>query len=163
MKLFVTREYLENAQERIAQMQQELSYVRAEKRASFDGDTNTWHDNFAYESLTRQEKQLENQIFSAMRDIKDCVVVSASQIPQSNTVGLYCRVRFMEENSITDTEAEKEITIVPVGGENFAQKHYNYNAPTVLPLMGAKVGDVRSVSIPSGQLTVTILEITPAI
>ena len=50
MKVFVTEKYMKNALEKITQLQKELENIRREKNISFEGDTNTWHDNFAYEN-----------------------------------------------------------------------------------------------------------------
>ena len=71
MKIFVTEKYMKNAFDKITQLQKELENIRREKNISFEGDTNTWHDNFAYENLTRQEKLAEDRLFKAMKDAEN--------------------------------------------------------------------------------------------
>ena len=59
MKIFVTKEYFDKSQRKVRELQERLAQIRNDKTAAYTEDTNTWHDNFAYEHLTREEKQTE--------------------------------------------------------------------------------------------------------
>ena len=159
MKVFVTQEYMQSSIARIKQLEAELDHIRKEKNNAFEGDTNSWHDNFAYESLTREEKLAEDKLFKAVREL-DNYRVFADTIPvNAKIVGMYCWVKVLEENLANLKQQEKTIGLVPLGGEDYKNKIYSYNAPIVFPLMGAKVGEVRTVKIPIGTFKLTVLDI----
>lgn len=159
MKTFVTKEFMQSSAERIRGIEKELERIRKEKNKSFEGDTNAWHDNFAYESLIREEKLTEDKLFKAVREM-DSYRVFSDVIPDNpRIVGMYCWVKVLEENLANLRQQEKTIGLVPLGGEDYKNKIYSYNAPVVLPLMGAKVGEVRTVKIPIGTFKLTVLDI----
>ncbi len=155
--IFVTPEYLNQMRQHVADIQSELAQIRHEKHTSFAGDTNTWHDNFAYENLTRQEKQTEGKLFAAVADMDDCSVVLQSDVKFTGAVGIYTRVKYVAQNVNTGDEIEYTISIVPLGAADYKNKVYNYNAPMILPLMGLRAGDERTITIPTGTYDVTIL------
>ena len=159
MKIFVTEKYKKNALDKITQLQKELENIRHEKNISFEGDTNTWHDNFAYENLTRQEKLAEDRLFKAMKDAENFEVCSNVLGCVPDAVGLYCWVKVAQENLETGEETEKVFGLVPLGDEDYAKKIFAYNSPAVCFLMGAKIGDERVVKIPIGTLEMTVLNI----
>jgi len=159
MKIFVTEKYKKNALDKITQLQKELENIRHEKNISFEGDTNTWHDNFAYENLTRQEKLAEDRLFKAMKDAENFEVCSNVLGCVPDAVGLYCWVKVAQENLETGEETEKVLGLVPLGDEDYGKKIFAYNSPAVCSLMGAKIGDERVVKIPIGTLKITILSI----
>ena len=159
MKVFVTEKYMKNALEKITQLQKELENIRREKNISFEGDTNTWHDNFAYENLNRQEKLAEDRLFKAMKDAENFEVCSNIVDGVPDVVGLYCWVRGVQENLETGEETERVFGLAPLGDEDYAKKIFTYNSPAVCSLMGAKVGDERVVKIPVGTFKITILHI----
>lgn len=66
-----------------------------------------------------------------------------------------------QEDKITGEQTECRLGIVPLGAENIAEKLYAYNMPLVQPLVGLSVGDETTVRVPSGEMTATILSITP--
>lgn len=75
MKIFVTAEYFEKCQKRIRELNEKLAQIRCDKTAAYTEDTNTWHDNFAYEHLTREEKQTEKLIADLTTDLNNMLVV----------------------------------------------------------------------------------------
>ena len=136
MKTFVTKEYLKLCADKVAELQKALEEIRRDKNVAFEGDTNTWHDNFAYENATREEKLAEDRLFKALRDMDGYTVFSGSAPAHPPEVGL-----------------------VPFGAQDIKNKIFSYNAPIVFPLMGAKVGDERIVKIPLGTFKTKILDI----
>lgn len=159
MKTFVTYEYLQSCLENIANLRKNLEDIRSDKHTAFQGDTNTWHDNFAYENATRQEKLAEDRLFKALRDIDDYVVFSDNIQNNPNVVGIYCWVKIIEENTDTDVIDQKTVGIVPFGGQDIKNKIYSYNAPLIFPLIGAKIGEERTIKIPKGTFKIKILSI----
>ena len=159
MKVFVTEKYMKNALEKITQLQKELENIRREKNISFEGDTNTWHDNFAYENLTRQEKLAEDRLFKAIKDAENFEACSNTSGDVPDVVGLYCWIGVVQENLETGEETKMVFGLVPLGDEDYAKKIFAYNSPAVCSLIGARVGDERVVKIPVGTFKITILHI----
>lgn len=159
MKIFVTKEYMNAGNERVKQLERELERIRKEKGAAFAEDTNAWHDNFAYESLAREEKMAENKLFQAVKELDTYRIFDERAQMTPHMVSIYCWVRVLEENLANLKQIEKTIGIVPLGAENHKKLIYSYNAPIVSPLMGAKVGDERVIKIPMGTFKVKVLSI----
>ena len=159
MTIFVTKEYMQASKARVQQIEKDLERIRCEKNSAFEEDTNSWHDNFAYESATREEKLTEDKLFQAMRDLDKLRIFTGVVPAIPKVVGLYCLVRVLEENLANLKQIEKTIGIVPLGAENHKKLIYSYNAPIVSPLMGAKVGDERVIKIPMGTFKVKVLSI----
>ena len=161
MKIFVTKEYFDKSQQKVRELQEQLAQIRTDKTAAYTQDTNTWHDNFAYEHLTREEKQTEKLIADLLADLDNMLVVPRNKPATTETVGLYCWVCVTQENENTGAETECRLGIVPLGAEDIPQQKYAYNMPLVHPLIGLSVGDDVTICVPSGQITTTILSITP--
>ena len=156
MKIFVTAEYFDKSQKRIRELNEKLVQIRHDKTAAYTEDTNTWHDNFAYEHLTREEKQTEKLIADLTSDLDNMLVVPRNKPATTETVGLYCWVCVTQENETTGAETECRLGIVPLGAEDIPQQKYAYNMPLAHPLVGLSVGDEITVRVPSGEIHMTI-------
>ena len=161
MKIFVTKEYFDKSQRKVRELQEQLAQIRTDKTAAYTQDTNTWHDNFAYEHLTREEKQTEKLVADLLAELDNMLVVPGNKPANPKTVGLYCWVCVTQENENASTQTQCRLGIVPLGAEDVSQQIYAYNMPLVHPLIGLSVGDDITICVPSGQITTTILSITP--
>ena len=161
MKIFVTKEYFDKSQQKIQEIQERLAKIRSDKTAAYTEDTNTWHDNFAYEHLTREEKQTEKLVADLVADLDNMLIVPTDKPATTETVGLYCWVCVTQENEKTGIQTECRFGIVPLGAEDVSKKLYAYNMPLVQPLLGLSIGDETTVRVPSGEIITTILSITP--
>ena len=161
MKIFVTKEYFDKSQRKVRELQEQLAQIRTDKTAAYTQDTNTWHDNFAYEHLTREEKQTEKLVADLLAELDNMLVVPGNKPANPKTVGLYCWVCVIQENETTGAKTECKLGIVPLGAEDVSQQIYAYNMPLVHPLIGLSVGDDVTICVPSGRITTTILSITP--
>lgn len=161
MKIFVTKEYFDKSQRKVLELQERLAQIRSDKTAAYTEDTNTWHDNFAYEHLTREEKQTEKLVADLLADLDNMLIVPRNKPATTETVGLYCRVCVIQENETTGAETECRLGIVPLGAEDIPQQKYAYNMPLVRPLVGLSVGDEITVRVPSGEIHMTIQTIEP--
>lgn len=90
MKNFVTSEYFDKFQKRIRELNEKLAQIRTDKTAAYTEDTNTWHDNFAYEHLIREEKQTEKLVADLTADLNNMLIVPVCKPSNTSTVGLYC-------------------------------------------------------------------------
>lgn len=161
MKLFVTDEYFADSQKKVRNISMRLEQIRADKNAAYTTDTNTWHDNFAYEHLAREEKQTEKLLAELIVDLDNMQVVQQNTTNHTNTVGLYTQIQVQQLNLNTDEEKQYKITIVPIGATDLNKQIYAYNTPLVNPLIGKSVGDEVIVYLPSGDFQITILSIEP--
>ena len=161
MKIFVTKEYYDKSQRTVRELQERLAQIRNDKTAAYTEDTNTWHDNFAYEHLTREEKQTENLVTDLLADLDNMLVVPRNKPATTEAVGLYCWVCVTQENETTGAETKCRLGIVPLGAEDIPQQKYAYNMPLVHPLVGLSVGDEITVRVPSGEIHMTIQTIEP--
>ena len=161
MKIFVTKEYFDKSQRKVRELQERLAQIRSDKTAAYTEDTNTWHDNFAYEHLTREEKQTEKLVADLLADLDNMLVVPRNNPASTETVGLYCWVYVTQENEETGVQTECRLGIVPLGAEDILQQKYAYNMPLVQPLLGLSIGDETTVRVPSGEMTTTILSVIP--
>lgn len=161
MKIFVTKEYFDRSQRKVRELQERLAQIRSDKTAAYTEDTNTWHDNFAYEHLTREEKQTEKLVADLLADLDNMLIVPRNKPATTETVGLYCWVCVTQENENTSTETKCRLGIVPLGAEDIPQQKYAYNMPLVHPLVGLSVGDEITVRVPSGEIHMTIQTIEP--
>ncbi len=161
MKIFVTKEYFDKSQQRIRELQDRLTKIRIDKTAAYTQDTNTWHDNFAYEHLAREEKQTEKLVADLMADLDNMFVVPRNAPVTTEMVGLYCWVYVTQENETTGARAQCKLGVVPLGAEDISRQMYAYNMPLVHPLVGLYVGDETTVCVPSGEIRMTIQSIEP--
>lgn len=161
MKIFVTKEYFDKSQRKVRELQERLAQIRSDKTAAYTEDTNTWHDNFAYEHLTREEKQTEKLVADLLADLDNMLVVPRNKPASTETVGLYCWVYVTQENEEIGVQTECRLGIVPLGAEDIPQQKYAYNMPLVHPLVGLSVGDETTVRVPSGEIHMTIQTIEP--
>ncbi|MBR3930483.1 MAG: GreA/GreB family elongation factor [Alphaproteobacteria bacterium] len=161
MKIFVTKEYFDKSQRKVRELQERLAQIRSDKTAAYTQDTNTWHDNFAYEHLTREEKQTEKLVADLLADLDNMLVVPRNKPANTGTVGLYCWVCVTQENETTGAKTKCRLGIVPLGAEDIPQQKYAYNMPLVHPLVGLSVGDEITVRVPSGEIHMTIRTIEP--
>lgn len=86
MKIFVTKEYFDRSQRKVRELQERLAQIRNDKTAAYTEDTNTWHDNFAYEHLTREEKQTEKLVADLLADLDNMLVVPRNKPATTETV-----------------------------------------------------------------------------
>jgi transcription elongation GreA/GreB family factor len=158
--IFVTKEYFDLKQRELQAKETELAVMRAEKIASYQSDTNTWHDNFAYENAARAEALLRRETRELSEQLKSMTVCPNTRADVPTTAEIWTFIRVAETNLETSETVEKVIGIAPVGGEDFAKHIYNYRAPIVCALVGARVDETRIAEVPSGKIKYDVLEIT---
>jgi len=159
-KIYVTQEFFEKQQQKIKTIQSRLEDVRMDKAGAFQGDTNTWHDNFGYESATRTEKMTEDELFKLLSEVNNYIIAQPPTSSEPKIVEIWSWVKVLETNIKTQKSLKKTIGIVPVGAEDHKKLIYHYRAPVIAPLLKAKVGDVKTITIPMGIFEMKVLEIT---
>ncbi|MDR2770388.1 MAG: GreA/GreB family elongation factor [Rickettsiales bacterium] len=148
--IFVTREFFETQLEKLRRLDAAIAELSAEKVAACNGDTNGWHDNFAYEETCRLEWQAKSERNSLAAEIAAYRAIGPAA-GDPIKAALWTIVEATNENG-----ASREIGIAPLGGENMSKNIYSYRAPIADALLGAALGDVREIKIPSGTISLTI-------
>ncbi|MDR1027362.1 MAG: GreA/GreB family elongation factor [Rickettsiales bacterium] len=160
-KVLITAEYLDALRAKSRALQNRVAEAQREKIQSYDGDTNTWHDNFAYEEAARQESIAKSELRVVAREI-ECAAVCppperrlrpALQTNGPDCVGIWTRAIIEVDGAL------REICIVPVGGEDISAGVYNYRTPFAAALLGARVGETRIIRIPAGDISARIIDI----
>jgi transcription elongation factor GreA len=157
--IFVTKEYFDAEEDKLREQETRLAEANAEKNGAYQSDTNTWHDNFAYENAARIVAMLKAEARQLSESLKTMVLRPNDNAAAPQKAGIWTFVKIKETDLETSKETEKIVGIAPVGGENFDKQIYNYRAPIVSPLLGAKVGDVMTIKIPRGEFRIEVLEI----
>jgi transcription elongation GreA/GreB family factor len=138
---------------KIDELAGELREAGREKGRWASQSAETWHDNFGYEQEQRQEWALAERLdeFVAMKD--DAEFVESHAVDE---VDVGCRV------TIEDVETGEWRTFVVGSYQVLDQRHENevsYAAPLARPLLGARVGDEREVSIGDRTTLFRVVEI----
>ena len=118
------------------------------------GDSSVWHDNFAYEENQRQMRQLSLRVSELRRILGNLQVVGVPRNPSRVQVG--CVVSFR------DSDNGREWTFAVAGFDDGdpARGRVSYTSPLMRELMGAAVGDERTVNMGGEEKTVAILSIS---
>lgn len=156
--LFVTQSYYDELTDKIIRMRGELEFIRSEQAYAYEHCGDGWHDNPYYSHLISQEKGIQNQLNDLQAQMQ-CSEIIKKQSFSIECVALCTMVVVREVNVKTNAEYTREISVVPVGAEDSATGAMAYNSPYARALIGAKVGDAIEITIPSGELEVTIMEI----
>lgn len=159
--MLVTSSYYNERKERLDNLHKRLEDIRKNKKDAFENCGNGWHDNPFYHHLMHDERMIENQLIEENRKFSQFQLFDESSVCEHpDTVVPGTNVRVIEKNLTTGTRVEYIIGIVPFGAEDLHKKIFVYSAPRVRPLIGARVGDIKTVSIPIGTLKIEILEIS---
>lgn len=150
-EVYVTKQGLED-------MKKELEYLKMEKRpaviealkeARALGDLS---ENAEYDAARNEQSETENRIVTLEKQIEKAIVienVKTDKVSVGNTVEL---------EYVGDDEKETYTIVGVKEADPFANKISN-ESPIAKAILGAKVGDIRSVDSPNGEYQVKIIEI----
>lgn len=101
-------------------------------------DSNTFHDNFEYEELGRQQKMWTNRLKSLKEFKENVKITEANTFTDSIGIG----------NKVTMEAASGEILIKKIGSYiTFSNHSLSYNSPLAKLLIGKKIGDEIIITI----------------
>ncbi len=143
----------------LADMKKELEYLKMEKRpaviealkeARALGDLS---ENAEYDAARNEQSETENRIATLEKQIEKAIViknVKTDKVSVGNTVEL----------EYVGDEDKDTYTIVGVKeADPFANKISN-ESPIARAIMGAKVGDIATVTSPNGEYQVKVIAIS---
>jgi transcription elongation GreA/GreB family factor len=119
------------------------------------GDTSGWHDNFAFEENQRQMHQLARLV----RDLEELLFRSTVvQLPRETPERVVLGATVTWED---DADATRTAWIAGYQDGDPAAGRVSYDSPLGRALLGARVGDVRTVEVSGRKREVAIVEIGP--
>lgn len=113
-----------------------------------------WHDNFGFEDAQRRfelDSRRANELSTALGEAQ---VVEA--VEQSVRVAIGNTVQILEDDT-----TEKEVTVGAWGESSPEHGLVSYESPLGKTLIGAEVGDSRTINIGGKTRTIEIIEIFP--
>jgi transcription elongation factor GreA len=158
--IYVTEQYLNETRAKLQSIENELIAARMEKNSAFEGDTNSWHDNFEYEHAVRIENMLNSQLDAMRAELAQFVIAVNANLSAPTIAELWSVVEIKEINLDTDEEKTKQISILPFGLEDFERGFFNYKAPIVQNIFGREIGEEIQVKLPSGRFVWEIISIS---
>lgn len=101
-------------------------------------DSHTFHDNFEYEELGRQQKMWTNRLHSLKKFKENVKIIEVK--PSLETIGIGSEVKIEAKDG--------KILTKKIGSYmTFSNDHLSYNSPLAKMLIGKKVGDKIHVKI----------------
>ncbi len=112
-------------------------------------------ENAEYDAAKDAQGMLEAKIARLRANIANARIIDESKIDTS-------KVQVLNKVTIKNTKnnATMQYMIVPESEANLKEKKISVNTPIAKGLIGKKVGDVVEIQIPSGKMTVEIINIT---
>lgn len=139
---------LRSAEERYAEI------VASNPEAAEGGDTSVWHDNFAYEENQRQMHQWARRVRDLRAQLAALDVVRPARQPERVAVG--CTV-LVEDGA---TGVVRRYAVAGFDDGDPAAGRVSYTAPLGRALLGARVGDVRTVRAGGSERELTVVAVT---
>lgn len=162
-KLFITSLHKNKMSEHIRKLEYELKIIRAEQIYAYDNCGDGWHDNPFYSHLLTQEKIFQKQLENLQTELENSIPIEVGNIDKiprkCNCVEICTKVLVKELNLDTNEIIEREIVIAPIGAEKILDNVITYNSPYGCALMGANVGEIVEIKIPTKKLEVEIIKI----
>lgn len=134
-----------------------LAICADNEAASQAGDSSVWHDNFAYEENQRQMHRLARRVRDLEEQFGRARIVSAcSAAPDKVQLGARVCLRYLDD--------EREVTLYIAGFDDGDPKEgrISYTAPLAMRLMGATVGETRTLTEGGRRREVEVAALLPA-
>jgi transcription elongation GreA/GreB family factor len=141
-RIFTTKTGLQVLEGRRLELMEKLRAIQSQKGLAIDDGT--WHDNFSFEQLVRDENALSKQLRD-MRDILDAVTVVSGTPTGTETLQIgHIAHLYIEADDVT-----KVVVVGGVGESDLTAKPpiIDYNAPLLEPFYGNEEGHEATVQI----------------
>lgn len=153
-QVFVTRKGMDLLNQKLQEAIEKLKHTQGQKAEAHDVGGDCWHDNFAFEELTRQEMMFNKQI-ADIRDLQKRQVLVSSP-----TDDLHVQIGHVI--SLEDEDGLIREFQVAGYGETDLRSHppaLEYGAPIIFPFMGAEIGTEAQVQIRGEQVFLVLVAI----
>lgn len=144
--------------DRQAEVETKLREVLSQKGDAYADGGNGWHDNFAFEELTRQEGILSRQLWEMSELITQAIRTPLKQADNSHLSIGHIAVLEDGDGNINTYE------IVGYGESDttFTPPKIEYRAPIIAAFFGSGVGTEAEVKIAGKMKHLTLIEIKEA-
>lgn len=154
-KILVTPRGREIFLERQAKLEKKLKEIVSQKGDAYENGGNGWHDNFAFEELTRQEAMLRSQLHE-MSDLLTVATVISEMPAQNSTLSIGHIAVFEDGDGNVNTY---EIVGYGEGGAASRPPKIEYRAPVIAPFLGMAVGKTAKLTLAGKLKQLTLIEI----
>jgi len=113
-------------------------------------------ENAEYHAAREELHRIDQRIYHLETTLRAVVLVDETNV-KTDQVRVYTRVKVLDQQK----NLEKEFTLVAATEADPMNGKISHNSPVGKGLIGAKVGDVVEIQIPSGSVMWKILEILP--
>ena len=146
-------------EEGLRKLQEELEYLKVVKRkevaealkqAKAFGDLS---ENSEYDEAKNEQAKVEAAIAELEQQLKNVRVVAEIN---TDSIGIGTKVMVRD----MDFEEDIEYTLVGSNEADALENKISDQSPIGRAIIGAKVGDILSIAIPSGQMRIQILSIS---
>lgn len=151
-----TQEGLRRLEDRLREAEDENAAALHSLGQSAEADSNTWHDNAAFDEANRRIRAAANRMGKIKQTLLDATVVEK---PSDGSVGVGCDVtyRFVGDD---ETETAHIAGVHAVRSEEDKIQVMSSASPLGAAMLGKKIGDVVTFTAPTGKkLQVTILDV----
>lgn len=154
-KIYLTPTGKKIIDDQIIQAQQLLKVVQGQKTQATEIGGSGSHDNFVFEDIEREERELNSKI----ERLNELLSLSSpvGEPSSDDSVDIGHRVQYE-----TDDGEKKEITITGFGESDPSTQKIAYNTPLGQALLGAKKGEQRSFTLNHAAKSLKIKKITRA-
>ncbi|HVZ39489.1 MAG TPA: transcription elongation factor GreA [Candidatus Kapabacteria bacterium] len=146
--------------ERLQALEEELRVLKVEKRkeiAEKIAEARSYGDlseNAEYDAAKEAQGHLEARIYKLEQTVARARVLDGSNLP-TDKVYILCIVQVRNHG----TNATMEYTMVSAEEADVEQRKLAVTSPIGKALMGKQIGDVVTVTVPAGTITLEILNI----
>jgi len=152
--IYMTEEGLRKLRDELEQLvnveRPKISHQIAEAR-----DKGDLSENAEYDAAKEAQGMLEMRISKLQEMVANARIIDGSKLDK-NTVQILCTVKLRN----VKTGAVMNYTLVAENEANVREGKIAISTPIGKGLVGKKVGDQATITVPSGQLLLEILEIT---
>jgi transcription elongation factor GreB len=100
-------------------------------------------------------REIDRELAHLARRMKDLTVVDPANQPDKSRIFFGATVKIVDED-----DREQTLTLVGRDEADASTGRIAWNSPVAQALKGARIGDTRTVRLPSGERLLEVLEIT---
>lgn len=151
-EILVTPDGLERHRAKLAELQDQLKGIRAEKAVAYTASGDNWHDNPGFNKLEADERALARRIAEQQTLVRGARIFHPPVRRQTDKVRLGAIVEF--RRLYMDTSEPPMQAVIEISGYNETDLEHGkvgYNTPLAMSLLGLKLGEGRESTTPKGR------------
>lgn len=151
----ISRAEYEAIERRIALLRSEDEQATQELAEATNNGAETWHDNAAFDAA-KDKKNIATLSLTRLEALyKQAKIIEPSENPKKVEIGM-CVTYFNE-----DAGQEHSVCLAGDAAWLMDENWASVKAPLGIALLGARVGEERSFSLPGGEVHIKVIAIAP--